>query len=193
MSIMKTFCGDSIINNAPLFQSEDGGAIPTSPLQLQISQCNVHLACGLNELWHSRFPKIDWSNVVRNKRYICFVAEYCFLNYATAIWSSPIAGNRLKDSYKILELRRLAISKDAPKNTASRMLSIMIKIIRKSFPEITRFISYQDTDVHLGTIYKASGWKASTLGKFQSWTNNHRIRGIEQSKSAKVRWEYSYE
>jgi hypothetical protein len=187
---MKNFCGDSIINNAPLLQSEDGGVIPTSPLQLQIRQCNVHLACGLNALWHSRFPKIDWSNVVRNKRYICFVAEHCFINYATAIWSSPIAGNRLKDSNQILELRRLAISKDAPKNTASRMLSIMIKIIRKSFPEITRFISYQDTDVHLGTIYRASGWTASALGKFQSWTNDHRSRGTDQSKSSKVRWEY---
>ena len=185
------FCGDSITNNAPLFQSEDGGAIPTSPLQLKIRQCNVHLACGLNELWHSRLPRIDWSNVVRNKRYICFVAEYSFINYATAIWSSPIAGNKMKNSDQILELRRMAISKDAPKNTASRMISIMIKIIRKSFAEITTLISYQDTDVHLGTIYKASGWSIAGLTKFASWKSNNRVRGLDQSNASKIKWEYS--
>ena len=185
------FCGDSIINNAPLFQSGDGGVMPTSPLQLQIRECNVHLACDLNKLWHSRFPIIDWTNVVRNKRYICFIAEYNFINYATAIWSSPIAGNRIKNSNEILELRRMAISKDAPKNTASRMISIMVKIIKKSFPEITSLISYQDTEVHSGIIYKASGWKASKSSKFCSWGDGKRVRAADQSKANKIRWEYN--
>ena len=49
-----------------------------------------------------------------------------------------------------------AIASDAPKYTATRMLSIMVKRIKKEFPDIVRLISYQDTEVHKGTIYKAA-------------------------------------
>jgi hypothetical protein len=142
-------------------------------------------------LWHSRFPKIDWSNVVRNKDYICFVAEYDDIAYATAIWSSPIAANRLSEGKTALELRRMAICDKAPTNTASRMIGIMRRIISKEMSHITLLISYQDTDVHAGTIYKASGWKAAAQNKGTSWTNKTRKRNQEQSLSDKIRWEYN--
>jgi len=89
-----------------------------------------------------------------------------------------------------LELRRMAISEDAPKNTASRMIGIMRRIIKKEFPHITLLLSYQDTDVHEGTIYKASGWYPASKSKGTSWTNNVRQRNKEQSLSDKVRWEF---
>lgn len=69
------------------------------------------------------------------------------------------------------------------------MLSIMRKIINKEFPEIVRLISYQDTDVHTGTIYKAAGWEMTTVNKGTSWTNDQRQRNKEQSLAAKARWE----
>ena len=174
----------------PLFRGGSGGLIPTSALQLKIIKCKVQKACELNELWHSRFPNIHWSNVVRNKDYVCFIAEYDNIAYASAIWSSPVAANRLKEGNTALELRRMAISEDAPKNTASRMISIMRKIIKNNLPHITLLLSYQDTDVHLGTIYKASGWYPASKSKGISWTNNLRKRNKEQSLSDKIRWEF---
>ena len=144
----------------------------------------------MNEIWHSRFPKIHWSNVVRNRDYVCFVAEYDNIAYASAIWSSPVAANRLKEGKTTLELRRMAIADDAPKNTASRMIGVMRKIIKKEFPHITLLLSYQDTDVHQGTIYKASGWYLASRNKGTSWTNNTRKRNKEQSLSDKIRWEF---
>lgn len=66
----------------------------------------------------------------------------------------------------------------------------MVKLIRKRFPKITKLISYQDTAVHKGTIYKASGWNNTTSTEFLSWTTNNRRRNKEQATGKKVRWEY---
>jgi hypothetical protein len=128
--------------------------------------------------------------VVRNKDYACYVAEYDDIAYAVAIWSSPIAANRLNEGKTALELRRMAICDNAPTNTASRMIGIMRRIIAKEMPHLTLLVSYQDTDVHAGTIYKASGWKAVAQNKGTSWTNETRQRNEEQSLADKVRWEY---
>tara|TARA_A100000171_G_C2057876_1_gene108429 strand:- start:17 stop:592 length:576 start_codon:yes stop_codon:yes gene_type:complete len=185
-----TLRADDVRDSIPLFRCGCGGAIPTSALQLEINKCPVKRACELNELWHSRLPKIHWSNVVRNRDYVCYVAEFDDIAYATGIWSSPVAANRMKDGQTYLELRRMAIADDAPKNTASRMISIMRKDIQKSLPHIKTLISYQDTEVHSGTIYKASGWIDTRTSKGVSWTNKNRSRNKEQSLADKVRWEY---
>jgi hypothetical protein len=70
------------------------------------------------------------------------------------------------------------------------MIGIMRRIIAKEMPHITILISYQDTDVHVGTIYRASGWTAVAQNKGTSWTNDTRQRNQEQSLADKVRWEY---
>ena len=187
---MNQTCGDGVTETHLTLQLEEGGLTPTSPLQFSFEVISAKAACDLNAKWHSRFPQIHWSNVVRNKRYICYAAKFDGVYFAVSIWSSPIAGNRLKDGWLLLELRRMAICEQAPKNTASRMLSWMRKDISKRFPEIIRLISYQDTGVHLGTIYKASGWKlVNTMSKEVDWAASGRKRNKPQSDAPKVRWE----
>ena len=112
----------------------------------------------LNELWHSRLPKIHWSNVVRNTDYICYAIYSGDMVCGVGIWSSPVAQNRFANGREMLELRRLAIANDAPPNTATRAISLMQDDIKKAMLDIKRLISYQDTSVHKGTIYKASNW-----------------------------------
>ena len=89
----------------------------------------------------------------------------------------------------MLELRRLAICEKSPKYTATWMLAKMEKAIKKKFPEIIRLISYQDTEVHSGIIYKAGNWKAENETKGISWTTDKRKRNKEQSMANKIRWE----
>jgi hypothetical protein len=67
----------------------------------------------------------------------------------------------------------------------------MKNIIKKEFSDIDRLISYQDTQVHKGTIYKASGWNAIHKTKGTSWTTKKRTRSKDQSLADKVRWEYN--
>jgi len=180
---------DSIKVTRPLFQVGEGGAVPTSAHQLEVEEIKPEEACRMNSWWHSRLPLIHWSNVVRNTHYVCYVARYDGFPYAIAIWSTPVAANRMKDGNRILELRRLAIAPNAPKNTASWMIALMVRLIRKKFPRLTKLISYQDTEVHKGTIYRAAGWTAGNTSAGISWTTKNRKRSKEQTLAPKIRWE----
>ena len=101
-----------------------------------------------------------------------------------------MAQNRFKDGKKMLELRRMAISEECPKNTASRIIKVMTLLIKKKFTDIIRLISYQDCEVHTGTIYKASGWKIASETPFIDWTTKNRKRSKIQSGAKKNRWEF---
>jgi hypothetical protein len=61
--------------------------------------------------------------------------------------------------------------------------------IAKALPEVSLLISYQDTEVHHGTIYKADNWKLAATSKGLSWSVT-RDRNPDQTTAAKIRWEY---
>lgn len=163
---------------------------PDSPKQFEFAVISAKSACEYNERWHSRLPKIHWGNVVRNTHYVCFAAVYENDVYAVTIWSSPVAQNRFKHGKQVLELRRMAISPDCPKFTATRMLAHNRKWIKQNMKDIALLVSYQDTEVHKGIIYKADNWSNASISKGMKWNNGNRQRNEEQSLADKVRWEY---
>jgi len=149
--------GDSAVAAHPLFQEEQGGSIPTSPLQFTIEEIGMRLARDLNRQWHSMLPRTDLGNLLCGNTSVAYGAWFDGRWYAVGIWSQPII--RAMCDGATLELRRLAICAEAPKNTASRMLRIMRLLVARKWPHLTRLISYLAVDVHVGTIYKAAGWK----------------------------------
>ena len=187
---MNKLSGDIARVEYPLFQKEDGGSIPTSPLQFTINKISIQKAKTLNQLWHSRLPIYETGFCEKAK--ICFGALYEGIFYAVSIWDNPTA--RMLPQYTWLELKRMAIAPDAPKNTASRMIKIMLSIIKRDFPEITTVISYQDIDVHKGTIYKASGWKPVNYYAGGNWKRPKRPRpDLNKSFAPKIRWQKEIE
>jgi len=157
-----------------------------SPLQLKIDYCPLIKAKQLNRLWHSILP--DYETGFMPISVVCFSAEYKNIYYAVAIWNNPSSPSLVDKKY--LELRRMAIAQDAPKNTASRMLKIMTQIIKKEYAGFEKLISYQDTSVHTGTIYKASGWVIGSISKGgQKMYGKHREVGTGQKNAPKIRWE----
>ena len=182
----KIISGDGVRVAQPLFPVEGQGSIPMSPLQLNIKHCPLSLAKKLNKRWHSKLP--DYKTGFMPISMACFTAEFKNIYYAVAIWnnpSSPSFSNR-----NFLELRRMAISQDAPFNTASRMIKIMVSMIKKDFPLIERLISYQDTSVHKGTIYKASGWiKGCESIKTIKLYGKARNQKTTEINFPKIRWE----
>ena len=160
-----------------------------SPKELVLKEIDPKLASHLNEMWHSRLPIIPVSNIYRNTHKICFGLFNNNEAIGVAIWTSPVAQNRFKDGKTILELRRLALSPKCPHNTATWCISKMVGKIKNKFPDLTRLISYQDTAVHKGIIYKASGWKEAKETEFSSWTTKKRIRNKDQATGKKIRWE----
>lgn len=91
----------------------------------------------------------------------------------------------------------MACAPDAPKNTASRFLAWMTRQIPKTHGKA---ISYQDVEVHTGTIYKACGWtagfvtKARIRDRFKPRKGTNRpyrqdINGKAVAGASKIRWE----
>lgn len=59
-----------------------------------------------------------------------------------------------------IEFDRMWLSDTPPKNSESKVISMLVKLIRKIDPKIRWIISYSDGTVgNVGTIYKASNFK----------------------------------
>lgn len=175
----------------PLFQADSSGSIPTTPLQFSIVEISMRVAADLNRRWHSLLPRTDLGNLLCGNTSVAYAAEFDGRYYAVGIWSQPIV--RQMCDGRTIELRRMAICCDAPKNTATRMLSIMRKMVKQKYPTMNKAISYQAVDVHHGTIYKAGGW--SLVGAVCNARpqrlpgSNQRATGPLQTTSRKQRWE----
>lgn len=106
---------------------------------------------------------------------------------AAAMWGRPVA--RLEDQKHTLELTRLAHSPEAPRNLGSWALARMRRWILENMPEIERLISYQDADIHHGTIYKADNWqKVYERYTEHTWKNRPGRAGTERQH--KIKWEF---
>ena len=191
-AIRGNMSGDGARIAYPLFQGEDGGSKPTSPLQFKVCKISPERAIALNRKWHSHMPEYRTGWCVAQHCRICYGAMFGGVFYAIAIWSHPNARQLPQETW--FELRRMAICEDAPKNTASRMIRIMTDDIKRRFPEITTLISYQDTSVHTGTIYKAAGWYQASYSEGYDWEfhgekKRKHPRPKAQSLAPKIRWE----
>ncbi|HEV3437429.1 MAG TPA: hypothetical protein VG122_08720 [Gemmata sp.] len=164
-------------------QAGGGGSTLTSALSLRFETIDLHAALSLNRLWHSHLPHLD----KRVAAWLCYGAKWDDRYHATAIWSLPVA-RLLPQDGSCLELRRFAIAPGSPKNAASRMLGWMVRDIAWRCPAVRRLVSYQDCDVHTGTIYKASGWTPTRAPNGGDWNNRNRRRVARRIKK-KVRWE----
>lgn len=175
---------------SPLLEIPTGQQIRRAR-DLTITRCDVEHARTLIARWHSRLPVTQpspWQYAFR--------ASFDGITYAVALWNNPSA--RMLPSHW-LELRRMAVAPDAPHCTASRMLAEMARFFRHHCPERERLISYQDMDVHAGTIYRAAGWTVGHVSKprvrDRSTTRpsgrlyRTSINGQAPDVSAKARWE----
>lgn len=185
---------DGAVAAYPLFQAGEGGSTPTSALDLTIVEIPMRRACELNRQWHSLLPRTDLGNMLCGNTSVAYAAEYCGRYYAVAMFSQPIVRAVAKDGVTI-ELRRLAVCRDAPRYTASRMLRVCRLLVRRRFPDMRRIVSYLAVDVHKGTIYRAAGWKPSgevTAARPQRFSGRNartRATGPLQTQSRKQRWE----
>lgn len=175
---------------APLFHPE--AQAPEKATMLVVERCPTEFARGAIRQWHSRLPKTQvgpWK--------IAFAAHYQYTCFGAALWHNPSARTLPGDW---LELRRLAVAPDAPHCTASRMLGQMVKWIRRNMPNVPTLLSYQDCDVHTGTIYRAAGWYPAheskrrvrdrskpRVGTRRDYRSN--LNGVTTDSAPKIRWQ----
>ena len=178
-------CAESIRVMRPSDQMGEGGSIPTSALQLWVERIDTEIAIACNGLWHSHLPRLGRGAV--RIPFPSFGAVFGGRLYAVAIWSNPAA--RMLPQREWLELRRLALAPDAPKYTASWMLGVMARLIRREMSHVTTLVSYHDTSIHCGTVYSAAGWVRDAVTRGKDWrTPSRPCRPCAISLAPKVRW-----
>lgn len=171
---------------------ETASGVKMKASELVMERCPIETARTLTMKWHSRLPHTQKAPWV-----LAFAARTGTKIYAVALWNNPSARNL---SRTWLELRRMAVSDEAPHCTASWFLAAMTKWIKRYMPGVERLISYQDTSVHKGTIYKAAGWvpgavakarlrdrSKSRIGTNRAYRKN--TNGLAVDGAEKIRWE----
>jgi hypothetical protein len=185
-------CGRLIFDRrmTPLFADEVGA--PEKASQLELVRCDPQYARAGVAAWHSRLPYTQVGPWV-----LAFAAHRLETCFAVALWHNPSA-RTLPAEW--LELRRLAVAPDAPHCTASWMLGRMARWVKQQMPEVPVLISYQDCDVHTGTIYRAAGWTPAytskarvrdrskpRVGTRRDYRSNQ--NGVVPDAAPKVRWQ----
>ena len=170
----------------------DPGAPYRAPVALAELGCEIReirpqVASELVRAWHSLLPHIPPSNIWRNRHAVCYALVAGGWAHAVAVYTDPV--NRSLNDGATLELRRLAIAPTCPRNTATWLMARCEKRIRARWPEIVRLVSYQDTSVHQGTIYKAGNWRAAATTRYRPWGHAARTRAPSQTTAKKIRWE----
>jgi hypothetical protein len=189
---MNIFLRQMLTDNRELPLIDNHELPPPKASMLTVRKCHIETARHFNSLWHSRLPYTQ-----RGPWKVAFSASYRNNVFAVALWHNSSARNLPKEW---LELRRLAVAPNAPHCTASYMLAKMTRWIRVNMPDIEKLISYQDKDVHKGTIYKAAGWipawetiaRVRDRSKFRRGTGRYyrsNSNGAEPNSSGKIRWE----
>jgi len=160
---MTTLRADSSVAELPLFQGEDGGAIPTSALQ-SLSGYRVY-RCGRNDI-KSFIEKWHYSKSING----C-TTDYCYqisspsnvMVGALFYGMMAMAGQwkRFSDSPdNVIELRRLCCIDNTPKNIESFFVSKTLKMLKRDWRKDGVVVSYSDMEYgHNGTIYRASNFK----------------------------------
>jgi hypothetical protein len=158
-----TLRADSSVAELPLFQGEDGGAIPTSALQLKFRPISHITAMIAYRSWH----------YLGDTDFLSQVDFGCYWNgllNGAISYGSPNATD-LKGYWDRhtqngwLEIKRLVMSPLCPRNSESRFIGYTIKQILKMM-KINGIVTYADSDQgHTGIIYRASGFKYIGLTK----------------------------
>ncbi len=134
-------------------QFDNGGSIPTSPLQLRVKECRFKDIRHIFEQFHYKGGHMGGGIT------LCLGAYYQSNCLAGVVIGKPRHNKKYSAQCECVEIRRMACVDELPKNSESWLLSKTIWWL-KNHTTIDRVISYSDQSVgHKGTIYKASNFK----------------------------------
>lgn len=179
---MVSLRADSSIEELPLFQGENGGAIPTSALQLKfrsIGSKTMNEVVVANHYAHRAVP-CNWS-------FGCFhgselLGVISFGKPASPHLCRGICGE--ENAPRVYELNRLWLDDRCPKNSESRFISWSIRELSKLRPYLI-LISYADTGAgHSGMIYAATNWIYTGLSDKRS--SGDKVVGNKHSRHSRT-------
>ena len=151
-----SFGGDSSIVELPLFQGEDGGAIPTSPLQLLFRPITNHTAnlVAVESHYAHRKAPITWAfGAFFNNNLVGIIT---FGKPPSQHLCIGVCGRENQE--RVYELNRLWMNDICPKNSESRFIGWALRELSKIKPPLI-IVSYADTEQnHSGIVYRSTNW-----------------------------------
>ena len=154
VTVEKQFCGDSSTAELPLFQGDDGGSSPTSPLQFKIRPIRNETAEQWVVRWH-------YSHRIPTGKNICFGLYANNEMYAAIVYGIGVNPYQAKflGVERVLEIKRMCRSEPPLNYPLSRFIALTAKMAAKEYP-YDCLIAFADPEQgHEGTVYKASGFK----------------------------------
>lgn len=96
---------------------------------------------------------------------------------------------RLIDQWASLELTRMYLLDECPRNSESRCLGFAARYIKRHMPDVKQLIAYSDPSYgHLGTIYKAAGWTLSGTTAGREWHHSDGKPRRNKATGPKLKW-----
>ena len=170
--------GDSVMATQLTFQFDEGGSIPTSPLQYIIKPIPYKLAMDVVIEHHYLHRRSSCS-------YAFGIYTPSNLLLGVIIYGKPpsstlqkgICGN--DEANNVIELTRLWVDDRAPKNIESFFIGRTLKMIPNEI-----IVSYAEIQQgHLGIIYQATNWLYTGLSaKFKDYA----VKGLEHKHHATI-------
>lgn len=149
------------VEEQPLFQVVDGGAVPTSPLQFKVKLINKLTARNFYKKWHYLKDKDFLSTYNFGAYFEGYLVGVISFGVMSAHTITGLYSQNSQDGW--WEIKRLAMNDGCPKNSESRLIRIGVKLLRE-IEKVKGIITYADTAMgHKGTIYKASNFEYKGL------------------------------
>jgi hypothetical protein len=102
---------------------------------------------------------------------VAFILTDGIAIYGVSTFGRPVA--RREDQERTLEHTRMALSSEAPRNSATFFMAQCRKWIRENMPEINRLISYVPAGKYKGITYLGDNWRVVYENQISTarWTN----------------------
>lgn len=180
----------------PAIRQEDGGSTPAPSLQdLWVDVCSTREASDFVKLHHythetkGTTPKYTYKVLDKRTGRIVGAAIFGIPGQLQTLQKYGTEG--LGEKIELVELRRLVLLDECPKNSESTVLSVLFRLLRTA--GVQRILSYSDPNEirenhpdgkHTGLIYRATGFhKVKEAGKTKAiWWKGQRypIRNVDQ-------------
>jgi hypothetical protein len=86
---------------------------------------------------------------------------------------------------EFIELNRMALADWLPRNGESRVLSVMVRLLKKNYPHLKWLLTFADgTQCGDGTIYRAAGFILTQIKENQGMRRNPKTGEIMQAMQA---------
>ena len=151
-----SLCENSLEAKQSRSRATVGGSIPAFSLHsIRVDVCDIK---EIQEV----IERVHYSHSIFGvTKDFCFSAKVDGVIVGGAIFGKP-AGKGVAEKYSdglpLLELRRFVMEDEAPKNSETKCLAIMLRRLRKE--GIRKILSYADPAFgHRGTIYRTAGFK----------------------------------